>query len=782
MHRRIYFSGVFTCLLFLMSSVVVAQSAKKFFSSAEKFQEAQNYKDAVDNYTKAIKLDPDFEKAYTGRAFCYEKSDFKSEAIEDYERAIALSPKKKEYYYNAGRLYYTIGEYNNADKMLTKALEFDKGYMEAVQLRVKTLTRTRNYHEALTLSETILSDKKTAENYFNHALILDSLRSYLEAEKSYKRSKYYDSKYISAHVGLILVQLKMDKTADAFASCEAAFEKAPNDKDLLNARSYVYEKQKDYVNMVNDLTKVIIANPENVNAFYRRAYAYQKTGQFQNAINDYTKALITDTKNLAAYSNRAYCNEQIANFKAAGSDYEKILALSPFNEQTKAMLKEAKSKLFEYNREAHKPEIKLVNYSVSDKNTVKFVGNKDEVVIAGSIKDESNLKSITVNGINADFNKDTINPDFRIKINVAKQTELTIAAQDIYDNLQKITYAIERTETDKPVFALIAPATSSDNEIYLDNTNSELYIEGKVKDESLIKSIIIEGSSASYPLESLNPSFSAKINISNKTSIKISVKDINDNENVQEYKINREGALATQNNPMGVTWVIFIENSVYQNFSSLEGPAKDVVMLKSALANYKINKIIHKKDLSKGDLEKFFSIELRDLVKSNNVNSILIWYAGHGKFVNQTGYWIPVDAKVDDEFTYFNINNLRASMQSYSKIVHTLVITDACESGPSFYLAMRDTPKDRRCDDWESTKFKSSQVLSSAGYELAADNSQFTKTFSAALGNNPDGCISIEKIAAKVAAAVKQTSSQVPRLGKINGLEDEDGTFFFIKK
>ena len=67
---------------------------------------------------------------------------------------------------------------------------------------------------------------------------------------------------------------------------------------------------------------------------------------------------------------------------------------------------------------------------------------------------------------------------------------------------------------------------------------------------------------------------------------------------------------------------------------------------------------INKKNMSKKQLERFFSIELRDLVRSNRVNSLLVWYAGHGKFINETGYWVPTDAKRDDEFTYFNINNL----------------------------------------------------------------------------------------------------------------------------
>jgi hypothetical protein len=125
---------------------------------------------------------------------------------------------------------------------------------------------------------------------------------------------------------------------------------------------------------------------------------------------------------------------------------------------------------------------------------------------------------------------------------------------------------------------------------------------------------------------------------------------------------------------------------------------------------------------------------------------------------------------------------LKASLLDYSKTVtHVLVVTDACESGPSFYQAMRSTPVERNCGDWQATKFKSSQVFSSAGYELAVDNSQFTRTFANALKNNPDACIPIENIVSKVTLAVAKNKQQKPKFGKIFGLEDEDGTFFFIK-
>jgi len=82
---------------------------------------------------------------------------------------------------------------------------------------------------------------------------------------------------------------------------------------------------------------------------------------------------------------------------------------------------------------------------------------------------------------------------FQLKVSgLTKKTELVAAATDVYDNTKKIIYTIEKTEINKPVVALVAPYTSFDNEIALDNSNAELYIEGKVKDESLIESIIVE--------------------------------------------------------------------------------------------------------------------------------------------------------------------------------------------------------------------------------------------------------------------------------------------------
>jgi hypothetical protein len=206
--------------------------------------------------------------------------------------------------------------------------------------------------------------------------------------------------------------------------------------------------------------------------------------------------------------------------------------------------------------------------------------------------------------------------------------------------------------------------------------------------------------------------------------------------------------------------------------------------MKTALARYQVHNLIHKKNMTKTEMERFFAIELRDLLRGNRVSSIMVWYAGHGKFINETGYWIPGDAERDEEFTYYSINALKASMQSYPEsVTHTLVVTDACESGPSFYTAMRSSPTIKSCSDWRATQNKSSQVFMSAGYELASDDSEFTRTFARTLERNPGACIPVEEVWQNVKVALENAGKQEPKLGQITGLDhNENATFFFIAK
>jgi tetratricopeptide (TPR) repeat protein len=776
-------SRVLVIVAFIFSfSAVSAQSPKKFIELGEKAEKQNDFKSAIDNYSKALELDAKNSKALKLRAAAFEKSGRIEEASADYENLVGLEPKEKEYYYNTARLLADLNKLKDADNYLRKAIDLDKGYTEALTLEVKVLYNLRDFKNGLMYSQLAIDDKKTNISLYNHALNLDSLKNYAEAEKFYKNARSVDAKFIAAFIGQANCMIKLNRIDEAIKVCDEALKIDASNNEALMSKALAFAAKKEYQSAINEITKVIISVPSE-RAYLYRASFYEVLGQHQTAASDYTQVIKLNDKNVLAYLRRAAANEQIQNYKAALADYNMVASLAKGNNAISDLVVQARKKIFELNRESDKPSIELTSIK-ADRNIIKVSADKNELSFRGVVKDASRIKSMNVNSGKARFSADSLNPTFVVEVSdLIKLNDITISATDEYNNTRIIQFKLEKTESDKPIIAIEVPYTSFENEIALDNPGAEIFIQGKIKDASLIETIIIDGVIASFNPTQINPAFQAQVKVTDKSVINMVVRDIYGNETNQNFTLNRTGITAAVDNPMGNTWVIFIENSKYTNFPSLEGPAKDVIAMRAALANYKITKIIHKKDMTKQEMEKFFAIELRDYVKNNNINSLLIWYAGHGKYVSPTGYWVPADGKPDDEFSFFGINNLKAAMQSYTgKLIHTLVITDACESGATFLMAMRGGDEEKRCDNFELTRAKSAQVFTSAGYELASDNSQFTKTFVSVLNNNLEYCLPIEKIVKKVSVSVTAAGNQTPKFGKIKDLEDEGGTYFFIRK
>lgn len=771
------------CLSFLLNPVFSAgQNAKKYFRTGEEFVQKKNYTDAINQYSKSLELDPKFSKAYIARAKAYEKIGDEEDAVQDFNRARVFLPKDPDIHYQLGRLLNNLGQYDEALRMLDRATKLSKRNLPAYQEKVRSLLALKSTERALKVSDSAITLKKNALNYYNRGLVYQQGKEIEKAKQDFTRSLGYNPNFIEVYLARANIEIKLNQLDQALNDCNRVLEKDKQNTDAYLIRSKIYVKRLEYPSAIDDISRTLLVDPENYSMYLLRGTYYQEFNQHANAITDFTKAISLHPNDPEPYFRRGKSYEEMLDYKNAAKDYATIGTISKYDGQAMKMKDEAEKRLFEINRESDDPVIVLKEPDSKEQGNITVPLNKEELLIKGEVEDASDLKSLEVNGKEQHFDKSGDHYVFLASVDLSGENQLTIKATDVYENTGEQTFLIHRTEVNKPKITILAPFASDNGEIYLDDSDPNIYVEGRIEDESLIGSIMVAGKIASYQPDENNPTFSATINVLNKNQFKVVASDIYGNETEQTFSLNREGVI-TQENPMGKTWVVFIENSKYQTFASLDGPVKDISLMKKALANYQINNIIVKKDMTKAQLEKFFSIELRDLVRSNQVNSIMIWYAGHGKFINEVGYWIPVDAKRDDEFTYFNTGSLRASLEAYSKYVtHTLVVTDACESGPTFYQAMRSIPRERNCDDWEATRFKSSQVFSSAGYELAVDNSQFTKTFANALANNPNACIPIENIVTKVTVAVAKNNQQRPKFGKITGMEDEDGTFFFIAK
>lgn len=767
----------------LLFCICCAACSPKLMKTANDFADAGNYLEAIEQYTNVIKEKPDYVEAYIKRAEAYKKLDKQEEATLDYKRATTFEKDNSLLFLNTGKGFYQLARFEEAIPFLNNAISLDKSQTAPYTMLVEAYIALKNYPMALSIANKAIDvHAESGLFYYHRGYIQLQTGSFALAEKDFLKALSFKYRDADLYVNLAKSLVAQNKFEQALTYCSNGLDMDERNTRLLRLRAEIYHKKLDYPNAINDLSKMIIFTPDDSLAFFTRGVYYQEFNQHQSAINDFSKVLALAPSFAQAYYRRGLSYEEITDYTRAVSDFEAYAQLERNNEEAEDRLNEVKKRLFELNRENNIPEVAIGKPLSNLPNTLDVPEGTLRLLIEGEVRDDSPLQYAKFDGQDVEWLNGGKHGQFRVEVILDQKQTITLAAADVYNNVLAKTFKIRFTEVTPPEVQLVAPYASADGEVYLANDLKKLYIEGQITDASLIKRIMVNDMNASYQAQKHNPEFFATIDITNRDTFVVAVEDIYGNTTRKGYRLNREGVNIAQENPMGKTWVIFIENSNYQTFASLEGPVKDVSMMKAALANYKIHNIIHKKDMSKQQMQRFFSIELRDLVRANHVNSLLVWYAGHGKYLNKTGYWVPIDATRDDEFTFYNINTLRAALQSYNDVTHTLVITDACESGPTFYQAMRSTPKERDCNDWQATKFKSSQVLSSAGYELAMDNSQFTRTFANSLINNPNACLPIENIVTHVTVAVTKSGQQKPQFGKIAGLEDEGGTFFFMTK
>ena len=129
------------------------QEADKKYLAIRKFNEGNKYSydenKAIQCYTEAIELNPNYAEAYFKRGETYYYNDEDKKAIEDLSKAIQIKPNYAEAYELRGESYYSLDNNEKALEDLSKAIKLKSNYAKAYSERAWVYYSLEDYQRAI---------------------------------------------------------------------------------------------------------------------------------------------------------------------------------------------------------------------------------------------------------------------------------------------------------------------------------------------------------------------------------------------------------------------------------------------------------------------------------------------------------------------------------------------------------------------------------------------------------------------------------------------------------
>ncbi len=164
----------------------------------------ENFRRAVEDYDRALRLNPGNFSVYPRRALAYSKSGMYEEAKEDMMFYLEYFSEDDHAWYTMGIINMESGKYLDALRNLNRALEMEKSHPEYYLARGKSYYHARTFKYANNdLSMALDLDPKNAEAYYMKGLTAVELGDNEMAcfcfERAYKYGKREAFNYIGSY-------------------------------------------------------------------------------------------------------------------------------------------------------------------------------------------------------------------------------------------------------------------------------------------------------------------------------------------------------------------------------------------------------------------------------------------------------------------------------------------------------------------------------------------------------------------------------------------------------
>ncbi len=309
---------------------VVLTPAEKAAQNASEFYRVREIGKAIENYEKAIDLDPEYVEPYLGlgRIYLVETQEF-DKSLEMYEAARDLARDDPYTRTSLAYAHSVMGNYQESVSEYVAAVQLkpddadiflNLGY--AYEKMTMDLAALNAYRRAFELAP---ADPRSAQQlahlYYRSGLYDQSIAAY-EKVRAYGGASSYTLKTLG------FLYMKVGRLDDAETLFLTVLEKEPGDFGSRANLASVYRSRGEYAKALAQYEALVETQPNNPDFLGALADAYNDVGRFDSAIATAQRMLQVSQGNGSAYVTWAKALEKKGtNLAEQGSDFDGAVVL-----------------------------------------------------------------------------------------------------------------------------------------------------------------------------------------------------------------------------------------------------------------------------------------------------------------------------------------------------------------------------------------------------------------------------------------------------------------------
>lgn len=260
------------------------------------FLDAGDHAAAIEQFSRTLRLKPDFAEAYCNLGDALLQQHFVTEAIAQYQKTIALKPDLAEAHNNLASAFMQAGRADEAVAQFRKALRLDPGYAEA---------------------------------HANFAYLLTLLHQPAEAVVHGREAIRIRPRYPEAYNNLSSAQLALGDVTGAIASGRRAVDLDPNFTVAYNNLGNALARAGRNDEAIAVYSRALQLQPTYAEARINLGAVLAQAGRLTEAVTEYQGALQTNPNIPEGHNNLGFALLQLGRPDAAIVQFTTALSLRP---------------------------------------------------------------------------------------------------------------------------------------------------------------------------------------------------------------------------------------------------------------------------------------------------------------------------------------------------------------------------------------------------------------------------------------------------------------------